>query len=247
MKFRPYLLIICIAFACKTTKPVLDDTVEVEETTPLIVEPDTTYLITRAGDTLVTLDEEVDITLNRLLPDSVTIVAVGDIMGGTNFPDKSYLPREKGAYLWDQVRPILQDADITFGNLEGTILDDGGEQKECNNPKLCYLFRSPEYLAENFRDCGFDLMSVANNHANDFGVTGRKNTQRVLDSLGISHAGSIDQPYTISKIGNLRIGFCAFAPNRGTVSIHQYENIKATIQHNSRYCHCLFSCRRRRF
>lgn len=195
------------------------------------VEVDTVYLITQKGDTLSDLEEEIPIPMERLLPDTVTIAAVGDIMGGTNFPDRSYLPEGNGACLWDEVRPILKHANITFGNLEGTILNDGGEQKECNNPKLCYLFRSPEYIAQNFVESGFDLMSVANNHANDFGETGRKNTQRVLDSLGITHAGSVDQPFSITKIGHLKIGFCAFAPNRGTVSIHQYENIKATIQH----------------
>ncbi len=231
MKFR-YLLFSFIAFySCKTVKNVPSDASRLQETEPENVVPDTVYLITQKGDTLSRLNEEVSIEIERLLPDTVSISAVGDIMPGTNFPNTSYLPQDTGRYLWKAVRPILQSADITFGNLEGTILDEGGDQKECNNPKLCYLFRSPEYLALNFKESGFDLMSVANNHANDFGKTGRLNTQRVLDSLGIAHAGSIDQPYVIQKIGHLKVGFCAFAPNRGTVSIHQYENIKSTIQH----------------
>lgn len=196
-----------------------------------IVEPDSVYLVTLTGDTLTNLIEEVDIPTFRLLPDTVTIVAVGDIMIGTNFPDKSFLPKDTGRYLWDAARDVLVSADITFGNAEGTILNEGGNQKECNNPKLCYLFRSPEYLAENFRDCGFDLLSLANNHANDFGEEGRVNTQRVIDSLGIAHAGSIDQPYVIMRIGHLKVGFCAFAPNRGTMSIHQTEKIKGILLH----------------
>ena len=234
MKSSYLLLIFGFVIACKSTKPVASSSDLPSPTTdsiPTISEPDTVYLITQKGDTLSSLNEEVSIEIARILPDTVSIAAVGDIMGGTNFPNTSYLPKGNGGYLWEHVSPILQQADITFGNLEGTILNEGGEQKECNNPKLCYLFRSPEYLAENFRSNKFDLMSVANNHANDFGVTGRKNTQRVLDSLGIAHAGSIDQPYVIKRIGRLRVGFCAFAPNRGTVSIHQYENIKSTIQH----------------
>ncbi|WP_436517319.1 CapA family protein [Ekhidna sp. To15] len=232
MKSRYLFLLFGVALACKTAKPIADssdDQLDVIETL-LEAEHDSVYLITQAGDTLSSLDEEVEISLSRVLPDTVTIAAVGDIMVGTNFPNTSYLPKDTAKYLWNHVRPFLQQADITFGNLEGTILNDGGEQKECNNPKLCYLFRSPEYLAENFRENGFDLMSVANNHANDFGATGRKNTQRVLDSLEIAHAGSIDQPYVITKIGQLKIGFCAFAPNRGTASIHQYENMRSTIQ-----------------
>ncbi|MEP1032682.1 CapA family protein [Ekhidna sp.] len=233
MKSRYLLLIFGVVLACKNVKPIADnqsDQASLSDSIPAIAVLDTVYLITQKGDTLYSLNQEVEVSLERLLPDTVKIAAVGDLMIGTNFPNKSYLPRDSGAYLWDHVRPILQRADITFGNLEGTILNEGGDQKECNNPKLCYLFRSPEYLAGNFKANGFDLMSVANNHANDFGEAGRINTQRVLDSLGIAHAGSIDQPYTIVKIGQIKIGFCAFAPNRGTASIHQYESIISTIQ-----------------
>lgn len=227
------ILLFQFLFACKTTKK-LSGTQKDTATIPISVaieKTDSVYLITQSGDTLENLTEEVVIPIYRLLPDTVTIAAVGDIMIGTNFPNKSYLPSDTGRYLWNGVREILKNADITFGNAEGTILNEGGDQKKCNNPKVCYLFRTPEYLAENFRESGFDLLSLANNHANDFGSIGRKNTQRVLDSLGIIHAGSVDQPYTIRKIGHLKIGFCAFAPNRGTVSIHQYDKIKATLQH----------------
>ena len=218
-------------YACKSVQNTQTNTSQSQPPEPVLIEPDSVYLITQKGDTLSSLNEEVFVSIERLLPDTVTIAAVGDIMPGTNFPNKSYLPEDSGSYLWREVQPTLQSADITFGNLEGTVLNEGGDQKECNNPKLCYLFRSPEYLAQNFVSNGFDLMSVANNHANDFGQTGRLNTQRVLDSLKIGHAGSVDQPYVIQKIGHLKIGFCAFAPNRGTVSIHQYENIKSTIQY----------------
>lgn len=226
------LLIISIAWSCKSLKKTTSKEPPIDIAWgELLQGVDTVFLVTRAGDTLTNLNEEIDIPIFPWIPDTVTIAAVGDIMTGTNFPDKSYLPADTGRYLWKEVRPILKQADITFGNLEGTILNDGGEQKECNNPKLCYLFRSPEYLATNFLESGFDLMSVANNHANDFGETGRLNTQKVLDSLQIIHAGSIDQPYSVQKIGHLKVGFCAFAPNRGTVSIHRYENIKRTIRH----------------
>ncbi len=229
MKRTLRILIFFSITACKTGKPVTTPPILPEPTADIL--KDSVYLITQEGDTLHNLEGEVDISISRLLPDTISIAAVGDIMVGTNFPNTSYLPKDSGRYLWNDVRSILKGAHITFGNLEGTILNSGGDQKKCNNPKLCYLFRSPEYLAENFRECGFDLMSLANNHANDFGSAGRSNTQRVLDSLGISHAGSVDQPFTIKKIGHLKIGFCAFAPNKGTASIHQAEKMKEIIQH----------------
>lgn len=226
MKYLTFIVFsVSIIMGCKSGKRITHSTTNIDS---LLVNtlPDSIPF-----DTVVKMQEEIDLEIFRVYPDTVTIAAVGDIMPGTNFPDQSYLPRDSGEYLWDDVRSQLKQADITFGNLEGTILNEGGDQKECNNPKLCYLFRSPEYLAKNFSESGFDLMSVANNHANDFGDEGRLNTQRVLDSLHIGHAGSIDQPYLVKKIGHLKVGFCAFAPNRGTMSIHNYEQIIEIIQH----------------
>jgi hypothetical protein len=236
MKSFKYLAAaIIIAQGCKsskiTTQEAHDSDLDSSRVTQITESIDSVYLITSSGDTLSSLDEEVDISLTRLTPETFSIMAVGDIMMGTNFPDPSYLPDENGSYLWKTVKPILRRGDVTFGNLEGTILNEGGEQKECNNPKLCYLFRSPEYLAQNLIENGFDVMSLANNHANDFGETGRINTQRVLDSLNISHAGSAERPFAIIKTKKLKVGFCAFAPNRGTQSIHDLENIQSILSH----------------
>ncbi len=226
--FLLFFLTLLLLSACKVSKKVSIqnnqasvDTIQIVTDTTTI-EPIKTY-ITQKGDTLETLGEEVNINIERLLPDSVTLMAVGDIMMGTNYPNPSYLPSGSGSYLWDKVRAILASADITFGNLEGTILDGEGDPKECKNPKACYLFRMPSYLSQNLLDCGFDLISVANNHANDFGSVGRVSTQNLLDSLGIGKAGSIESPYTIHKINGMYIGFVAFAPNKGTQLLHNQE------------------------
>lgn len=161
---------------------------------------------------------------------SVNLVAVGDIMMGTNYPSEAYLPKGDGAYLWDNVRDILKSGDITFGNLEGVLLTEGGTPKRCNNPKACYVFRTPEKYAFNFKDVGFDLLSTANNHANDFGSVGRKNTQKVLEELGIAHAGSTEVGYTIIEKDGLKIGMAAYAPNSGSRSLHNLTEIKNTMK-----------------
>jgi len=161
---------------------------------------------------------------------TIKLVAVGDIMMGTNYPNTSYLPKGDGAYLWDSVREYLINADVTFGNLECVLLTSGGTPKRCNNPSACYVFRTPEEYAFNFKDAGFDFLSIANNHANDFGKTGRLNTQRVLDSLGIAFAGSSEKRYVIREINGLKIGMAAYAPNSGTRSLHNLDEIKATMK-----------------
>lgn len=67
--------------------------------------------------------------------DTVSIIGVGDIMLGSNYP-VDYLPDTN---ILKNVESALQDADITVGNLEGTLFDEGGTPKKCANPQnmLC--------------------------------------------------------------------------------------------------------------
>ncbi|MEQ8241858.1 CapA family protein [Fulvivirga sp.] len=222
------LIIIGSAASCKvaqkttTQQPPLKT--EIQDT--VIVEIDSVI-----KEPVVVIPDSVEIKVYRLLKDTVSIIGVGDIMMGTNYPDATYLPANNGKDLWSDVNGVLKDADVTFGNLEGVILDKGGDAKYCKDPKICYIFRSPERLMSNIVDAGFDVMSTANNHAGDFGESGRKNTMKVLDSLKINHAGQLRQPYTTFMIDGMKYGFAAFAPNTGTVSINDLNNAKEIITH----------------
>lgn len=192
--------------------------------------------ITQIGDTLRSLNEEVDVAIYPLDPDTLTIIGVGDIMLGTNYPSAEFLPPLNGSTLLQPVSDILTDADITFGNYEGVIIDEGGIPKECKNPKLCYLFRTPEEYAKHLPAAGFDVMSLANNHAGDFGEEGRQSSARVLTGLGIAVAGTHSIPYTIFESNKTTIGLAAFAPNSGTISLHDYQRAKDIIQHLDSMC-----------
>lgn len=167
----------------------------------------------------------------RELKSMSTIIGVGDIMMGTNYPSEDYLPPNNGKFLLAEVKDILSDADVTFGNLEGVILNEGGDPKNCSNPDACYLFRSPEGYASHLIDAGFDVVSLANNHAGDFGTPGRLSTMKVLDSLGIHYAGLLSHPYKTFFQNGLKYGIAAFSPNTGTVSINDIENAKKIVQH----------------
>jgi len=178
----------------------------------------------------VEIQDTVEIGIYRVFKDTLTLIGVGDIMLGTNYPNDSYLPSDSGKYLMDKAYAYLNDSDITFGNLEGVILNEGGTPKNCKNPKACYLFRSPEYLASHLRVAGFDLMSLANNHAGDFGAEGRKNTQDVLDSLGIAYSGQLNCPIAYKQVDGMKYSLVSFAPNVGTISIHDYNAARKLIQ-----------------
>ncbi len=163
--------------------------------------------------------------------DTLSFVAVGDIMMGVNYPDKSpVLPPQDGALTFESVQDILQNADITVGNLEGVLLDAGGTAKRCSNPNVCYVFRMPERYVNLLVNAGFDLMSVANNHSGDFGIAGRKSSQKALKEAGLGFAGfeEIAETYVLEKEG-VRYGFVAFAPNNGTVHISDTAKAKRLI------------------
>ena len=160
----------------------------------------------------------------------ISIIGVGDIMMGTNYPNTSYLPANDGRDLLKPVEDILRSADITFGNLEGVLLDEGGTVKYCSNPDLCYAFRMPVRYVDNLVNAGFDLLSIANNHVGDFGNEGRRSTVKMLEYAGIGYAGIIEYPKTIIERGDLKIGMAAFSPFRGTVNMHDIENAQRIVR-----------------
>src|SRR5947208_2876212 len=100
--------------------------------------------------------------------DPITIAAVGDIMMGSPFPNDSRMPPNDGADLLKEVTPILSAADIAFGNLEGPMIDTGVSAK-CGTKGNCFAFRVPTRYGKYLKEAGFDVLSVANNHAGDFG------------------------------------------------------------------------------
>lgn len=161
--------------------------------------------------------------------DTITIAAVGDIMMGTNYPNTRTLPPKDGATLFKDVQQYLEPFDLTFGNLEG-VIGRGGVAKTCNQPQYCYTFRMPTHYTNHLKKAGFDVVSIANNHANDFGSGGRKASAAVLDTSGLFYAGSQDKPYTIFEKDSIKYGFLAAAPNSGCFSMRSYKEAAEIVR-----------------
>lgn len=171
-------------------------------------------------------------TINQ---DTVTVIGVGDIMMGSNYPE-AVLPPQDGAFLMKEVEHILKNADVTFGNLEGILLDSGGTPKTCRDPKVCYAFRSPQRYVQNLVNAGFDVMSLANNHAGDFGEAGRKSTIKTLEEAGLYHTGQLPKRYTVFEKNGVKYGVAAFAPNSNCVSINDLQEAHAIVKELDSLC-----------
>jgi hypothetical protein len=174
-------------------------------------------------------------TPTPLPKDTITIAAVGDIMLGSTSINDTFLPPNDGRDSLKDVTPILTAADIAFGNLEGPLID-GGTSTKCPPPKppppgvtakpsRCFAFRSPTRYGKYLKDAGFDVLSVANNHASDFGDEGRVSTRKILDGLGIAHAGSnrTNLAMTVVESNGKKIAFVGFAHNAVNPNVNELD------------------------
>lgn len=175
-------------------------------------------------------------TENVEKPAEVTIVGVGDIMLGSPYPNDTRMPPNDGADLLKEFVPILSAADIAFGNLEGPIIDDGISEK-CPQPRpgqpvRCFAFRMPTRYARYLKQAGLDVLSLANNHAGDFGDIGRASTRTALDNLGIRHAGSDRFQFStaILEVKGLRVAFVAFAHNNIVPNVNDLETARRLVE-----------------
>lgn len=168
--------------------------------------------------------------------EEITIAAVGDMMIGSAFPDDSRLPPNDGVGLLDPAAEILSSADIAFGNLEGPLADGGASTKCRPNSTRCYAFRMPTRYGAYFKKAGFDIVSVANNHASDFGAAGRRSTRETLDKLGIHHAGSDSGSHstTYLTVHGKKIAFIGFATNSISLNLNNLRSAGAAVRNADR-------------
>jgi len=160
---------------------------------------------------------------------TVTVTAVGDIMMGTDFPKRyEMLPPDDGKDLFVHVADILGQGDVVFGNLEQVLSDNGQCAKDISRPNM-WAFRSPAMYANNLKKANFNVVSIANNHAWDFGKEGSADTMRALDAVGIRHSGPIGDIAEL-EISGFHIAVIAFSRNLNGYSFLDTQKSKAIIK-----------------
>jgi poly-gamma-glutamate synthesis protein (capsule biosynthesis protein) len=115
------------------------------------------------------------------------------------------------------VSGVLREADLAVGNVECSLSKRGtaAEKK--------FTFRADPKTVAALTDAGFDVVTLANNHAVDYGPTALSDTIAAMKSAGIAVVGAGDdaasarQPVII-KAGDppLSIAFLAFSNMRPT-------------------------------
>ena len=120
-------------------------------------------------------------------PVTFTMTALGDsLCHNTQYWDAYNSKNDEYdfSYVYEDIKGYTTSADITVGSLETTFA--GKERGYSNYP----TFNTPDSLAKALKDIGLDVVSLAGNHALDYGYTGLCRTIDVFDNVGISHLGT---------------------------------------------------------
>lgn len=152
---------------------------------------------------------------------TATLAVCGDVMSHSWQVDYAhdaatdtydYLPMMAGA------RAYVEAADFAVANLETTL---AGGPEYTGYPR----FHSPDALAYNLKDMGFDLMLTANNHCLDTRVSGLRRTLDVLDEVGLAHVGTsrtqeeAEDNIVVADVGGITVAFLGYTYGTNGISL----------------------------
>jgi hypothetical protein len=160
---------------------------------------------------------------------SITIEWVGDIAFGDSFG----LPPGGLTSALVPVRRYLENADLTMGNLEGTLSSGGTSKCASLGGSECFAYQAPRAYAAQLRGLGFDLLNQANNHALDFGPDGQRQT---LESLAAAHIAVDGAPGEITRltVHGIRVAVIGFAPYAWANSLLDIPAAQALVRRAKR-------------
>ncbi|MBD8923844.1 CapA family protein [bacterium] len=120
-------------------------------------------------------------------PITFTLTSLGDTLcHNTQYWDayNSKTNEYDFSYVYEDIKNYTLSSDITIGSLETTFA--GKEKGYSNYP----TFNTPDSLATALKNIGVDVVSLAGNHALDYGYNGLGRTIDVFDNIGLSHLGT---------------------------------------------------------
>ena len=165
--------------------------------------------------------------------DETILVFLGDVAPGRSM--EAQLARYGPAYPWTGLAPLLHSADLAVANLECVLSTQGGPLKKS------YLIRAHPRWGQALVEADLDLVTLANNHALDFGLAGLDSTLSTLQALGIATVGAGASPEAVHRpatftLDGVRVAVLGYAANRwnGSVDVPATDRLAwaepATVQ-----------------
>lgn len=148
---------------------------------------------------------------------AVELVAAGDVMPG-RWVEKA-INRLGFDRVFDDPHGEIRRADLAFGNLECPL---SSAPFVVDKP---IRLRAQAARAEDLSRAGFDVLSVANNHALDAGVRGLADTLSAVHRAGMKAVGTGD--LTLIACKGIRIGLLAYCDFPGASGIAYSTDLKS--------------------
>lgn len=133
--------------------------------------------------------------------EEVTLVFSGDILF-SSYVLNNYESGGIGGILSEELADEMQKADITMINEEFPFSTRGSQAQDKQ-----FTFRVDPSYVKIFQEMGIDVITVANNHALDYGKEALSDTFQTLDDAGIGYVGAGEtkgraaEPYTAELEG----------------------------------------------
>ncbi len=116
----------------------------------------------------------------------IRLALAGDTMLGRGVAERlASVPPE--SLVAPDVAEVARGADLFVLNLECCISERGSPWPD---PRKPFFFRAPPAAVHTLSHLGVDCVTLANNHALDFGEQALLDTLRHLDAAGIAHVGA---------------------------------------------------------
>lgn len=154
----------------------------------------------------------------------------GDIVLGNSFLAGD-IPASWDSRYFSGIRSTLQQADLAFGNFEGTLTDRKKTLKTPGRGRQ-FAFRSPPHYAQLMRREGFTVVNMANNHAFDFMEEGHLDTLENFKKAGIVTTGLRGQITTL-QVRGMHIALVGFTYSSRFNSVFDIEGA-AKLVHEAR-------------
>ncbi len=168
--------------------------------------------------------------------DNLSLIAVGDIMMGEDslcigHGVGSKIEKMGVNYPFLQVAPTLKEGDIVFGNLEAVLSRKGVDSSRLHSLQM----RAKPEAVRGLQYAGFNVLSVANNHALEHGQEALLETVNILSENNIEYVG-VDADITKARAPRLMhvkgitiafLAYCLVPDKTAYLSIKEPEEICA--------------------
>ncbi|MCI5772910.1 MAG: CapA family protein [Clostridiales bacterium] len=160
--------------------------------------------------------------------EKVVVTFLGDCTLGSEEHERaketsfdSYVLKYGWDYPFSGVQTVIGQDDLTVANLEGVFYN-----YEANKAHKTYNFRAPTSFAQILPVSSIEAVSLSNNHTEDYGQPGMRDTLASLQENGIPWFATA--PYAngtyIYEKGNVRIGFVSVYLSQWQSQLQQLKN-----------------------